>query len=268
MLRLGWFSTGRGAGSRGFLNLVQSQIVGGHLDAAIEFVFSNREPGEAKGSDQFFELVARYGFPLVTLSSRRFRREHGGGSMSAHRTAFHEEALRLTSRFAPDLCVLAGYMLIISPEMCRRYVTINLHPALPGGPAGTWQEVIWKLIEQRAAESGVMVHAATEVVDEGPVLTYCSFPIQGGAFATLWEDAAGRSMHELKAEGEDQKLFKAIRQEGLRREGPLLMNTLKELATGRIKVSAGRVLETGGAPAAGICLNDSVELFLRGQAAR
>ena len=262
MLRLGWFSTGRGAGSRAFLNLVQEQIQRGRLDAAIEFVFSNREPGEAGGSDQYFELVRGYGLPLITLSSRRFRRENGGGAMSDHRTAFHSEALRLLSNFAPDICVMAGYMLIISSDMCRRYSTINLHPALPGGPAGTWQEVIWDLIQQRADQSGVMVHVATEVVDEGPVLTYCSFPIRGGGFDPLWNGAIGRSMDELMAEEERQPLFNAIRQEGLRREGPLLVSTLQELAAGTLRVSDGRVLDSGGDPAGGLCLDDRIEEFL------
>ena len=263
MLRIGWFSTGRGPGSQGFLNLIQDEIVRGVLDAAIEFVFSNREPGEAEGSDRFHDLVRGYGLPLVTLSSRRFRRERGGGPMARHRIEFHEDVLRLLSGYAPDICVLAGYMLIISPEMCRRYPTINLHPALPTGPAGTWQEVIWKLIEDRAAESGVMTHVATEAVDEGPVLAYCSFPIRGAAFDPLWHGVGGRSMAELMTEGEDQPLFEAIRREGLRRERPLLLETLKELAAGRLRVSDGRVLDSDGIPVdAGACLNDRVEEFL------
>ena len=85
MLRIGWFATGRGEGSRGLLRFVADAIGEGRLDARIEFVFSNREPGEAEGSDAFFELVRAYGLPLVTLSSARYRREHGGRPMSQHR---------------------------------------------------------------------------------------------------------------------------------------------------------------------------------------
>lgn len=263
MLRLGWFSTGRGEGSRGFLRLTQGQIESGSLDARIEFVFSNREPGEAEGSDTFFKQVEGYGIPLVTLSSRRFRKEHGGGRMPQHRDAFHQEVMRLISRFQPDICVLAGYMLITSPEMCRRYTMLNIHPALPGGPRGTWQEVIWELIEQKADQSGVMVHVATEELDAGPVLTYCSFPIRGGAFDPLWRHTEGRSIDELKAEGEEQPLLKLIRQEGMKREGPLLVETLKALAEGRLKIVDRRVFDASGAPAGGICLNEEVEQFLR-----
>ena len=214
MLRLGWFSTGRGEGSRGFLKLVQDQIDAGSLDARIEFVFSNRERGEAEGSDAFFDMVEGYGLPLVTLSSSRFRREREGGPIARHRATFHAEAMRLVSGFDPDICVLAGYMLIASPEMCKRLTLINLHPALPGGPPGTWQQVIWKLIEQRADESGVMVHVATDVLDKGPLLTYCSYPVRGGEFDPLWRGASGRSMDDLRTEGEAQPLFSRIRAEG------------------------------------------------------
>ena len=72
MLRIGWFSTGRGAGSQGLLRFVGERL--GDIDARIEFVFSNRAPGEAEGSDAFFRLAGELGLPLVTHSSARFRR--------------------------------------------------------------------------------------------------------------------------------------------------------------------------------------------------
>ena len=267
MLRLGWFSTGRGEGSRAFLNLVHSQIETGVLDARIEFVFSNRGRGEADGSDQFFELVEGYGLPLVTLSSQQYRLAHGGGPMSRHRETYHGEVMRLISGFSSDLCVLAGYMLITSPEMCRQYSLINLHPALPGGPAGTWQQVIWDLIAQKAAQSGAMIHVATEVLDSGPVVSYCSFPIRGGGFDSLWREVEGRSIDQLKAEGEQQALFQEIRRSGMRREGPLLLETLKSLAAGRWKISGGQVLDASWANAPGIRLNEAVERYLQREGA-
>ena len=76
MLNIGWFSTGRGEGSRGLLRFVQERIKSGLLNAQIQFVFSNRTHGEAEGSDQFFELVNSYDLPLVTCSSAQFRRLH------------------------------------------------------------------------------------------------------------------------------------------------------------------------------------------------
>ena len=48
-------------------------------------------------------------------------------------------ALNLLEDFRPDICVLAGYMLILGGAMCRQFHFLNLHPALPDGPIGTWQ---------------------------------------------------------------------------------------------------------------------------------
>ncbi len=76
-LRLGWFSTGRGPGSRRLLATVQDEIADGRLDAAIAVVFCNREPGQDPQTDLFLEQVRGYGLPLVCLSSLRFRRERG-----------------------------------------------------------------------------------------------------------------------------------------------------------------------------------------------
>ena len=262
MLRLGWFSTGRGEGSKGFLRLVQSQIEARALDAKIEFVFSNRGPGEAEGSDAFLRLVESYCLPLITFSSQRYRREHGGGPMSRHRGPFHEQVMRMTSGFRVDVSVLAGYMLITSPEMCNQRPMINLHPALPGGPAGTWQQVIWKLIEEKVAETGVMFHVATQKLDSGPALTYCSFPIRGGQYEPLWRQVEGRGIGEVKAEGEEQPLFKLIRQEGARREGPLLLATLTALVEGSIRLPNRQARDAGGVLTSAACMNKEVERLL------
>ena len=184
--------------------------------------------------------------------------------MSRHRDAFHAEVMRLISTFAVDVCVLAGYMVFLSDEMVRRFPAVNLHPALPGGPVGTWQQVIWELIEGRAVESGVMTHVATEEWDRGPVAAYCSFPIRGGDFDPLWREIEGVDRRELRAAGEEQPLFALIRREGLRREGPLLLETLGAIADGRLRISGGKVLDDAGVPTTGVLLNAEVESYLGG----
>ena len=68
-LRLGWFSTGRGEGSRGLLTAALDAIDSGRLNAQIEFVFVNRERGQHEGTDRYMDLVESRGIPLVTLSS-------------------------------------------------------------------------------------------------------------------------------------------------------------------------------------------------------
>jgi len=258
-LQLGWFSTGRGEGSRSLLRMVQQRIQSRELDARIQFVFSNREPGEHEGSDRYFDLVRTYGLPLVTHSSRRFR-QRAGGALADHRQEYDQEMLRLLEGFSPEVCVLAGYMLIVSPLLCNTYTMINLHPALPQGPKGTWQEVIWSLVEHRARETGAMVHLVTEELDRGPVLTYFSMPLRGPLFDQQWEALSTRSVEEIKAtEGEDFTLFQRIREEERRREPYLLLETLKVLAKGQVRIDGGRVVDGKGRPLKGFCLNEAIE---------
>jgi phosphoribosylglycinamide formyltransferase-1 len=263
MFRLGWFSTGRGGGSRGLLSVVADAIQRGELEAEIAFVFCNREPGEHSGSDEFMSLVNSYGVPLLTLSSQRFRKEQGAPNFSSVREAYDRKVMALLAEQTADLNVLAGYGLIFSAEMARQHVSLNLHPATPDGPIGTWQQVIWELIEKEASESGTMIHLATEDLDRGPPASYVSFPIHGQGFDDLWAEVAGQNIEALQKQfGEDLPLLQLIRQEGLRRERPLLLETLKAVASSRLQVEDRRVVDSRGVPTAPICLNVEVEQAL------
>ncbi len=123
---------------------------------------------------------------------------------------------------------MAGYMLIISSDMCRRYNIINIHPAAPGGPTGTWQEVIWKLMNAGARETGAMMHLVTPELDRGPAVSYCTFSIRGGEFDKYWKEIEGRPADKVKVEeGEKNNLFKLIRRHGLAREFPLIVSTIR-----------------------------------------
>ena len=252
-LRLGWFSTGRGEGSLGLLQAALDAIDTRELNATVAFVFCNRERGQAAGSDRFIDLAESRGIPLVALSSRSFRRERDSRKWSELREEFDRAVIELLRPYDVDISVNAGYMLI-APLLCRVHKMINLHPALPGGPIGMWQPVIWELIEQRAEETGAMVHVVTEEVDGGPVLSFCRFGIRGPDMVPHWQAAGDRDVTDLKGtEGEALPLFQAIRQSGLVRERPLLVETLKAIAGGEIDVANAR--EHGA-----VDLTDQVEL--------
>jgi phosphoribosylglycinamide formyltransferase 1 len=157
--------------------------------------------------------------------------------------------------------MLAGYMLIVGPQMCSRYNMINLHPALPDGPKGTWQEVIWTLMEKRARESGAMMHLVTPELDRGPVITYCGFPITGGKFDGLWTETANLPVSLIKSgQGENSPLFKAIRQEGFMRETPLIIHTLKAFSEGTIRITADKkLLDSNGRQIPGYDLTGEID---------
>jgi folate-dependent phosphoribosylglycinamide formyltransferase PurN len=235
-LKLGWFSTGRGEGSRGLLLSVLNAIQLGSLDASIEFVFCNREPGEDAGTDEFLSLVSRWEIPIIYLSSRRFAKEHDLRFKDVRRL-YDKEVISMLGGFNAQICVLAGYMLIVSTLLCDRYQLLNLHPAKPSGPIGTWREVIDALIKQRATESGIMIHLATQHVDKGPVLSYCTFSIRNSSFEHLWakldQAEAVPDQPDLVTQTSEE-LFNFIRARQLQHEQPFFVETLRALADQRI----------------------------------
>jgi phosphoribosylglycinamide formyltransferase-1 len=258
--RLGWFSTGRDKAARDLLTVAQRSIALGEIRAEIAFVFCNREPGESRQSDLFHRLVKGYGLPLITFSSKDFKAEQGEG----WRTGYDHEVMKQLKEFDTDLNVLAGYMLIVGEEMCRKYDMINLHPASPGGPKGSWQEVIWQLIESKAKDTGVMMHLVTPHLDEGPAAAYCTFSIRGESFDKYWREIDGQSIAEIKrSQGENNRLFKLIRKHGLAREFPLIINTLKAFSLGKVRIKRGKMVGADGRPIKGYNLTRQINKMLK-----
>ncbi|MDR1404713.1 MAG: phosphoribosylglycinamide formyltransferase [Candidatus Methanoplasma sp.] len=255
MLRLGWFSTGRGPGSRNLLKEVMDKKEEGLIDAEIAFVFCNwsndEEPNPKKEQrSMFFDMVRGYGIPLITLSWKDFLPELRGTDGDAWRSEYGNKLRELTGKYGFDMGVLAGYMLWMDDETCRRYDMINLHPALPDGPKGTWEEVIWQLIEEGADEHGVTIHICTEDLDRGAALTYCKFPIRGCGFDSLWKDMERKlessSLEDIVSkEGTGEPLFRKIREEGSKRELPLIVSTIGLFAEGRVKIQNKKIVEDG-----------------------
>ncbi len=261
--RLGWFSTGRDKAARDLLTVAQRSIALGEIKAEITFVFSNRQRGQARESDLFLKLVESYGLPLVSLSSKGFETDQPYLS-TEWRLAYDREVMKRLKGFDADLCVLAGYMLIVGAEMCRKYNMINLHPAAPGGPKGTWQEVIWQLIENKAESTGVMMHLVTPELDEGPPVSYCTLPIRGKAFDKYWQEIEGKPVEEIKkAQGENNNLFKTIRRHGLAREFPIIIATLKTFSQGKVRIEGGKVVNADGKPIKGYNLTKEIDKLLK-----
>ena len=260
-LQIGWFSTGQGEASCKLLTVVKKEIDKGKLNIDISFVFSNREPGDDEGSDTFLKLVKKYHLPLVCFSSKKFQSPNGYKRFSdPWRLEYDREVMKRLEEPLADssvnLCVLAGYILIVAKEMCQRYSMINLHPAAPGGPIGTWQEVIWKLIEKRATESGVMIHLVTPNLDKGPLVTFCTFPIRDDINRASWE-AVERGMRSDR-----QILFEDIRRRGLQRETFLIVATLKAFSQSRLGITKSGIVDFKGEGIPGYNLGPEIDDLL------
>jgi len=247
-VKVGWLSSGRDQAACNLLADVLARAQQDDVPLDIAAVFCDRERGEAPESDRFLDLVERLDLPLVTLSSAASWAEARklGVERAAWRDEYHRGVTELLVPYSLGVLVMAGYMLIVSPAMARRYALLNLHPALPGGPTGTWQQVIWQLLDEEADETGAMIHLATAQLDRGPVIGLTRFPIKGDDWAPLWaafrKKRLAHSIAEIAAEeGEAEPLFAAIRRRGEVREIPLLYQTLRQFAEGHLNTAAGAV---------------------------
>ncbi len=272
LFQIGWFSSGGSKTSRDLLTAAVKSIRRDEIKAEIAFVFCSREPGESTESDAFLNLVQNYGIPLVSFSYNDFKAGQDGpardasGKLADWRMDYDRQVMARLEEFSPDICILAGYMLVTGAEMCREYNMINLHPAAPGGPVGTWRQVIRELINAKARETGVLMHLVTPELDKGPVVTYCKFPIRGEPFDRYWGEIEGLSVQALKQrDGTDAPLFKLIRRYGLAREIPLVLATIKIFSRETFRVNSNKmVIDVEDYPILAFDLTSEIEERLRG----
>jgi phosphoribosylglycinamide formyltransferase 1 len=279
-LKIGWFSTGRDPAARNLLETVHTDLCANNVPATIEWIFCHRETGDGPFNDEyrerelFFELAASKDIPVATLSHLRFvpeLRKRGlqesqaaaepSPALEEWRNLYGREVIKTINLLPPvDIVVMAGYMLIIGNPELESLVLVNIHPALPWGPRGTWQEVIHQLIAENAQEQGIMVHIVTEELDRGPVISYCRFPIQGPEWEPLWKQWNREIKPETALEiRENQALFKKIRLEGEIRELPLLRGAIRELAFENVVVNNKKVWAGGKLQKEGADLTPKIE---------
>jgi phosphoribosylglycinamide formyltransferase-1 len=201
---------------------IQRAMDGGQIPGAeIAGLFCNRRRGEDGETDEFLDWCVERHLPAICVSSRELRRERPAG----WREEMGREARSQLAGLGADLHLLVGYMLWLDDETCARLPLLNLHPALPGGPVGTWQEVIRQLMAEGATRTGAtmqLIRPGVENRDQGTPVTFFQFPI-----------AKGMS-------------FDQIRQQGFVREPFLLVETLRALAEGEIRIEGQRIIGPSG----------------------
>lgn len=251
MLKIGWFSTGTGPGSRRLLSDFCSRTADKSVDAGISFVFSNRNPNEYEETDKLFKLIHSYNLPLETLSRKNFRTEtEESNTHKFDRSAYDSEVLKLISKYDVDVIILAGYMLIVSSVLSNTYHMINLHPALPDGPKGTWREVIKDVIKHQSLSTGTMMHLVTEDVDRGPCVTFSECDLRD-----LWVAYKAGNL-------EASDLFNQIRVRQFSQEPVLMFETISSIADGKIDLDELTYLHNGVAMPLPKCLTESVSMHL------
>ena len=191
------------------------------------------------------------------------------------RRNYDQELLDLISKHKVDALVFAGLLFVVGDDVVNNFVSLNLHPAAPNGPVGTWPEVIGSLIRHNAAETGVSIQLATPELDKGPVVAFSRFPVRGTVYeqlqqesmekwARVYDEARNFAAHDLRttsgSEGlhqfwlgfmagltgsvnpERDPLIAKIREEGLRREPLTLVEALRQFANGNVRIEDDRVV--------------------------
>lgn len=275
---IGLFSSLTGAGSRELLRAVLGAMAGGALGGArAAFLALNRGPGESAETDaSLADLAAAFPtLPILRASAVRFQPEirqaaraaGDAATLDAWRDAFYAQE---GSKLPPtDLDLLLGDMWIWGPAQCAARRGVNLHPSLPSGPLGKmWFDVVWDLIASQATESGVMLHRVTTAVDEGPVVSWCRYPLRSAALDPLWallpqdpaERAALIARERALKRASTHPLFRALRAAGYARELPLILETVRAVGEGRLRLTAEGVEDRAGrALPGGLELSGAVE---------
>jgi len=264
------------------LQFIEEKYAG---EASVPFVFSNRGLGDDRETNNILQRLEARGVNLVVVSAPKFqpklrkeakRREKYGDLelIKEWRSGFDDLVLKRLEDYKTDCDLALGDWLIWGKKMCEARKGLNLHPALPDGPKGTWYNVVWELIQKRTCESGVMMHLITPELDRGPVATFCKYPIRGFGFDNLWHQLP-KDPDEIdkliereigKREKADFPLHAKIREAGFAREIPLILQTTAAFIEGKVRLEEGRVLnEWGGEIYGGHNLTTKVEGFLRPQ---
>jgi phosphoribosylglycinamide formyltransferase 1 len=154
--RLGILLSGRGSNFEAIADNVQR----GRLDAEIAVVISNRP--EAEG----IETARSRGLTSMALPSKGVARQ--------------EYDLRVVAelhRHRVDLVCLAGFMRLLSAELCRVFPlrVLNIHPSLlPAFPGLHAQR---QALEHGVKISGCTVHFVDEQLDAGPIVLQAAVPV-------------------------------------------------------------------------------------------
>lgn len=204
MLKIVVCVSGGGTNLQAIIDGVRLGSIG---NVRIERVISNNKNAYA------LERAKQAGIDTICVSPRDY----------ADRQQFNEALLREVDAAGPDLVVLAGFLVVIPPELIRKYENriINIHPSLIPSFCGTGYyglKVHEAVLERGVKVTGATVHFVDEGTDTGPI-------IMQKPVAVLQDDTP-------------EILQRRVMEEA---EWIILPQSLDLIAGGKVKVADGRV---------------------------
>lgn len=166
MLNVVVLVSGGGTNLQAIIDAVESGVV---TNTKITGVISNNKNAYA------LERAEKHGIAGRCISPKDF----------ASREEFNEKFLEAVEELAPDLIVLAGFLVVIPPVMIEKYRNriINIHPSLIPSFCGTGFYGL-KVHEAALARGvkvvGATVHFVDEGTDTGPIILQKAVEVEQG----------------------------------------------------------------------------------------
>lgn len=156
MLRIAVLVSGGGTNLQAVIDRIEDGTI---RNTEIAMVISNNKNAKA------LERAEKHNIPSCCISPKDFE----------SREVFNKTLLRTLTYLNPDLIVLAGFMVVIPPEMIRAFKNriINIHPSLIPSFCGTGYyglRVHEAALARGVKISGATVHFVDEGTDTGPII--------------------------------------------------------------------------------------------------
>lgn len=210
MLKIVVCVSGGGTNLQAILDAIDGGII---TNTEVIAVISNN-PG-AKALDR----AKAHGIPGILMSPKSYP------DRETFNSAFTEEMCRL----APDLVVLAGFLVRIPEKMVEKFSNriVNIHPSLIPSFCGVGYyglKVHEKVLERGAKVTGATVHFVNEGMDEGPIIA--------------------QKAVEVLEDDTPEVLQRRVMEQA---EWILLPQAIDDIANNRLFVDDGRVRHSSGA---------------------
>lgn len=166
MLKVVVLVSGGGTNLQAIIDAVKSEQI---RNVELSAVISNKKDAYA------LTRASENGIPGVCVSRKAYET----------REAFEEALLEAVDSFAPDLIVLAGFLVILPAKMTEKYShrIINIHPSLIPSFCGDGfygLHVHEKVLARGVKVTGATVHYVDAGTDTGPILLQKAVSIKPG----------------------------------------------------------------------------------------
>ena len=166
MLNIAVLVSGGGTNLQAIIDAVSAGEI---TNTKISGVISNNKNAYA------LERAKNHGIEYLCISPKDF----------PSRAEFNKNFLEAVDRLEPDLLVLAGFLVVIPPEMTEKYRNriINIHPSLIPSFCGTGYyglKVHEAALSRGVKVVGATVHFVDEGTDTGPIILQKSVEVEQG----------------------------------------------------------------------------------------